>query len=70
MFEKFFALFSTRSKFKIMKSKNGRQWYWNLQAENGKVIATSEMYESKQAAKNGIKSVRRVAPIANIEEDL
>lgn len=66
----------TRSRYKIKRSlkvnpdtgkEEPNKWYWTLQAENGKVIAVSEMYETKQAAMNGIESVMRFAPIALVE---
>ena len=37
------------------------QHYFTLRAPNGKIIACSEMYESKQAALKGIRSVRKNA---------
>ena len=41
---------------------------FNLKANNGEVIATSETYSSKDACLNGIESVRKNAPIAPIED--
>jgi len=35
---------------------------------NGQVIATSQHYESKESALNGIESVRRNAPDAAVED--
>jgi hypothetical protein len=54
-------------KFKILKSKN-KKFYFVLIAKNGEVIATSEMYESKQACKKGIFSVRKTifAPVVDL----
>lgn len=54
-------------KFKIRKSSNG-QYYFNLHAANTQVIATSEMYTTKQGCENGIDSVKTNAPIADIED--
>ncbi|GAA4271471.1 YegP family protein [Aquimarina gracilis] len=54
-------------KFKIHKSNNG-QYYFNLHAPNGQIIATSETYTTKQNCKNGIESVKTNAPIAEIED--
>ena len=55
-------------KFKIQKSKSD-DFYFNLHAAgNGKIIATSEMYSSKQACKDGIDSVVKNAPLAEIED--
>jgi uncharacterized protein YegP (UPF0339 family) len=45
-------------KYELKKSANGK-YYFNLKAGNGQVILSSEMYESKAAANNGIESVRK-----------
>ena len=47
-------------KFKINKSRNGKH-HFNLVAGNGQVILSSEMYETKKAAENGVKSVKKNA---------
>ena len=54
-------------KFIIRKSSNG-QFYFNLYATNYQVIATSEMYATKDGCKNGINSVKTNAPIAETED--
>ena len=43
-------------KFEIRQAKNG-QWYFNLIARNGRKILHSELYTTKENAKNGIHSV-------------
>lgn len=53
--------------FFIDKSKSG-QWYFVLKAGNGEIIATSEMYNSKQACYNGIDSVIACSIRAEIKE--
>jgi uncharacterized protein YegP (UPF0339 family) len=40
---------------------------FDLKAKNGEVIATSEVYSSENACQNGIASVQKNAPIANLE---
>jgi uncharacterized protein YegP (UPF0339 family) len=40
------------------------QHYFNLTAENNKIVLTSEMYNSKDAARQGIESVRANGPQA------
>ncbi|WP_305842746.1 YegP family protein [Photobacterium leiognathi] len=35
-----------------------QRYYFVLKASNGEIIATSEMYKTKQAAENGIRSVQ------------
>ena len=52
-------------KFVVKKVKTGIMF--NLKANNGQVIATSEIYNSDAACQNGIESVRKNAPIAPIE---
>ncbi len=51
-------------KFELKKSSNDKI-YFNLLASNGQVILTSEMYESKASALNGIESVKKNAADAN-----
>ena len=46
------------SKYELKTSKNG-QFVFNLKAANGQVILTSESYTTKDAALNGIESVRK-----------
>jgi uncharacterized protein YegP (UPF0339 family) len=45
------------AKFDLEMSANGK-YMFNLKAGNGQVILTSQMYESKAAAEQGIESVR------------
>ncbi|HZH35157.1 MAG TPA: YegP family protein [Pyrinomonadaceae bacterium] len=47
-------------KFDLKKSTSGK-FYFSLKAGNGQIILTSEMYESKGGATNGIESVKRNA---------
>lgn len=51
------------AKFEIKKDVAGK-FMWRLIAPNGEIIAVSEAYESKQACKNGIDSVKTNAPKA------
>jgi uncharacterized protein YegP (UPF0339 family) len=55
------------AKFVLKKGSTG-QFHFNLVATNGQVIATSEAYESKAAALNGIDSVKKNAPIAELDD--
>ena len=55
------------AKFVLKKGSTGK-FRFNLVATNGQVIATSESYESKAAAINGIESVKRNAPNAEIDD--
>jgi uncharacterized protein YegP (UPF0339 family) len=47
-------------KFELNTSSNGK-FFFNLKASNGQTILSSEMYESKSAAENGIESVKKNA---------
>jgi uncharacterized protein YegP (UPF0339 family) len=56
------------AKFELYKDAKG-EFRWRLVASNGQTIATSgEGYKSKDSAKAGIESVKKNAPIAEIEE--
>lgn len=47
-------------KFDLKVSPSGKHMF-NLKAGNGQIILTSELYESKAAAVNGIESVKKNA---------
>lgn len=53
------------SKFERLEAKNGK-FYFNLKATNGQVIGSSQMYSSKKGMENGIASVKKNAPKAEI----
>ena len=52
-------------KFVIRETKSG--FRFNLKANNGEIIATSETYSSEAACRNGIESVRNNS-VAQIED--
>ena len=54
-------------KFVLKQVKNGK-FHFNLVAGNGQIIASSEMYETKRAALNGIESVKKNAPDATTDD--
>ena len=56
------------AKFVLQKGSTGK-FHFNLVATNGQVIATSEAYESKAAALNGIESVKKNAPVAELDDE-
>ena len=56
-----------RVKF-IVFAKN--TYYFNLKATNGQVIGSSEMYSSESARENGIESIKKNAPEAEVVEQL
>lgn len=47
-------------KFELKTAANGK-FHFNLKAGNGQIILSSEMYESKAAAQDGIASVMKNA---------
>lgn len=53
-------------KFAVKTVKTGIKF--NLKAGNGEIIATSEVYSSEDACKNGIESVRKNAVLAKLED--
>lgn len=53
-------------KFVMRKTNTGVKF--DLKATNGQVIATSEVYSSDAACKNGIESVMKNAPVAAVED--
>jgi uncharacterized protein len=54
-------------KFVLKKGTSGK-FHFNLVASNGQVIATSESYESRESALNGIESVKSNAPGAAVDD--
>ena len=54
-------------KFVLKKGSSGK-YHFNLVAGNGQIIATSETYERKDSALNGIESVKNTAPGAEIDD--
>lgn len=55
------------SKFVKKVAKNGKH-HFNLKATNGQVIGTSQMYASEDGMENGIRSVAKNAPEADVVE--
>ncbi len=54
------------SKFVIRNVSSGIKF--DLKAANHQVILTSEVYTTEAACRNGIESIRKNAPIANVED--
>lgn len=55
------------SKFERKTSSDGKP-YFNLKATNGQVIGNSELYETESSRENGIESVKKNAPDAEISD--
>lgn len=56
------------ARFERKEAKNGAPLF-NLKAGNGQIIGKSEMYSSAAACENGIESVKKNAPDADVVED-
>jgi uncharacterized protein YegP (UPF0339 family) len=54
-------------KFELYKDAGGK-FRFRLKAGNGEIIATSEAYNSKSSAQNGIESVKTNAPGASVDD--
>ena len=54
------------SKFVIRTTASGVKF--DLKHTNGQVIATSEVYSTKDACLNGVASVQKNAPVAGVED--
>jgi len=55
------------SRYDRRNSTNG-QFYFVLKANNGEIIGTSETYTTSASRENGIEAVKRVGPIAPIDD--
>lgn len=58
---------SDDSKVEKRTAANGK-FYFNLEATNGRIIGTSEMYESAASRDNGIASVKINAADATVDD--
>ena len=55
-------------KFEVYNDKAG-EFRFRLKARNGEVIAVSEGYKTKASCQNGIESVKKNAPEAEVTEE-
>jgi len=53
-------------KFVIKKTNTG--YNFHLKAGNGETIATGEVYKELETCHNGVQSVMKNAPVANVED--
>ena len=58
----------THPKFEMYEDKAG-EFRFRLKARNGEIIATSEGYKTKANCENGIASVKKNAPEAEVVEE-
>ena len=59
---------ATHPKFEMYEDKGG-EFRFRLKARNGQIIATSEGYTTKANCENGIESVKKNAPEAEVVEE-
>lgn len=59
---------ATNPKFEMYNDKSG-EFRFRLKARNGEIIAVSEGYKTKASCLNGIESVRKNAPDAEVVEE-
>ena len=59
---------ATNPKFQLYQDRTGG-FRFRLRARNGKIIAVSESYSSRQACLNGIEAVRRYGTEAIVETE-
>lgn len=52
-------------KYELYADKSG-EFRFRLKAKNGQIIATSEAYKTKASCENGIESVKKNAPDAEV----
>jgi uncharacterized protein YegP (UPF0339 family) len=55
-------------KFEVFTDKAG-EFRFNLKAKNGEIIASSEGYKTKASCLNGVESVKKNAPEAEIVKE-
>jgi uncharacterized protein YegP (UPF0339 family) len=53
--------------FEMKTAKNGK-FHFNIKSTNGQIIGSSQMYAAENGAQNGIESVRKNAPGAEVKE--
>ena len=59
---------ATNPKFEVYTDKAG-EFRFRLKARNGQIIATGEGYKAKASCLNGVDSIRRNAPEAEIVKE-
>jgi uncharacterized protein YegP (UPF0339 family) len=58
------------SKFEIYRDQGeNREFRWRLVAPNGEIIASGEGYTTRQKCEDGIKDIKKYAPIAQVVSD-
>lgn len=71
MFKRVLALFRPAlpvgsPRFTVTRSLSDLKYYWHLQSGNGEIVASSEGYDAKSSALDGIEACRRAAAVAPV----
>lgn len=53
--------------YEIRRNAKG-EYYFTLKGGNGKAVMYSDLYTTKQAVRDGIQSVRNIAPFADLRD--
>ena len=53
--------------FQVYRDEAGK-YRFRLRADNNEIVASSEAYESKAAAEQGVTVIKRIAPTADVED--
>ncbi len=56
------------AKFEILKTSDGKEFYWHFKSANGEKVAVSQTYKTKQACQKGIDAIKSYAKSATIQD--
>jgi len=56
------------AKFEILKTSDGKEFYWHFKSANGEKVAVSQTYTTKQACQKGIDAIKSDAKSATIQD--
>ncbi len=56
------------AKFEILKTSDGKEFYWHFKSANGETVAVSQTYKTKQACQKGIDAIKSDAKKAAIQD--
>jgi hypothetical protein len=54
------------AKFEILKTSDGKEFYWHFKSANGEKVAVSQTYTTKQACQRGIDAIKSDAKNAEV----
>ncbi len=56
------------AKFEILKTSDGKEFYWHFKSANGEKVAVSQTYTTKQACQKGIDAIKSDAKDALVQD--